>query len=136
MEQPVSLKDEGYFRSRLVGLLENKLYRGKAAKVFRTRESGVRINPVDLSITAKSVAKIALMVVPFYQSSKDKKALSAFNKDEIQEVFSTFTNGLKPVPKWSCAWPLHHKFQEKPMEFENRFELYPCVGNVAMVKPV
>ena len=90
----------------------------------------------DLSFTARSVAKIALMVVPFFETSKEKKALTVMGQPEIQEVFLTFVNGLKPAPNWSCAWLLHRKFQEKPVDFENRFEAYPCVGVVAMVKPV
>lgn len=87
---------------------------------------------LNLSFFGKNLVKIALVVVPFYAGSKIKKSLTAFDKEDAEEVFDKLVSGLTPKPDWSCLWLLHDRLQ-KPVEYENCYELYPCVGIVAKV---
>ncbi len=89
----------------------------------------------SLSINAQSVVKIALMVVPFYQSSTREEKLQSIAKEDMKEIFLEMFHGLKPRPDWACCWLIHEELQE-PQPYANRFEIYPGVGIYATVKSV
>ncbi len=92
----------------------------------------------NLSLTAHSVAKIALMIVPFYQASKDENKLKnlKYTKEATAEFYNQFLKEIKPAPSWSCLWHLHQDLQETYEYEEQRFELYPCVIMIAKVESV
>jgi hypothetical protein len=81
-----------------------------------------------LCIDPDKVLKMAMLIVPCYQSSQSKDYLIPLDKAKITEVHEFLVNNLSPAPNWSCMWALHKKLQTV-VEFEdNRNEIYPSVG--------
>lgn len=90
----------------------------------------------NISFGSSSQAKVALMVVPFYQASKDENKLQNYKKEETAEIYKQFLKEIKPAPDWSFLWHLHKDLQVTYEYVEQRFELYPCVSMIAKVESV
>jgi hypothetical protein len=76
---------------------------------------------------------MAMLVVPFYQSSQDQNKLTKFGKKKFEEIFDCLLNDLTPKPNWGNLWLLHDRLQ-KPVEYDGgRHEIYQCVGILAQV---
>jgi hypothetical protein len=89
----------------------------------------------ELSLSARSTAKIALMVIPFFQTSSSESNLENFEQAEIIKAYTDLIEELSPKPDWSCLWLLHKRLDE-PFDFGDRFEKYPAVAIVAKVIPI
>lgn len=87
----------------------------------------------DLSLASSNLVKMAMLVVPFYQSSQDQSKLTKFGKKEAEELFDGLLNGLTPKPNWGGLWLLHQRLQRPIRYNDGRHEIYPYVGILAQV---
>ncbi|MHB8986737.1 MAG: hypothetical protein ACYC38_12550 [Eubacteriales bacterium] len=88
----------------------------------------------SLSIVGGNLVKMALVIVPFYQASKNRnKLVQITDKDEVEEIHDGLVTGLTPPPDWSCIWLLHDRLQEPVGYGDGTYEIYPCVGIIARV---
>lgn len=93
-------------------------------------------NAFSLFSGITTVAKIALMVVPLYDSSKNLNDLAAksYGLDNILEKYETFSGQLKPKANWSSIWAVKTKMA-KPQQFKSgSYERYPAVALFANIE--
>jgi len=81
-----------------------------------------------------NVVKIALMIIPAYQTSRDRSQLTPRRKKKDAELFHrTIINQFEPSPNWSLSWILSKNLQV-PIEYDDgRFEIYPQMNIAAYV---
>ena len=109
--------------------------RQKTATTWNDLAGQLASLPVDLNEYTLSgqALKVALLVVPCYRSSKDEEKLQPVNRDETTDIWYLIRDNLHdPAPNWSCIWYLHKELQ-KPLAYEDRYEVYPRVVFVAHV---
>jgi len=85
--------------------------------------------------TVKTVAKIALMVVPLYDHSKVLDKLDkSYGLDIILEKYNKFSDQLKPKPNWTGIWALKEELAAPKLYKNGNYERYPAVALVAHVE--
>jgi hypothetical protein len=84
------------------------------------------------SESGSKIIKIALMVIPYYQSSKSSESLKTLGQNECLDTFENHINQFTKKPSCSYIWFLHDRLQEH-FEYNDRFECYPFVGIVAKI---
>ena len=84
----------------------------------------------------RTVAKIALMVVPLYDSSKNFEKIEdkSYNLDNILEKFNSFSAQLKPKPNWTSIWAVNTKMAEARTVKDGTYERYPAIGLFAFIE--
>jgi hypothetical protein len=107
---------------------------GTSAAWRKAIEQLRRIHKADaLGISSTDhVVKVAIMIVPSYQSATDKSKLLNVGREESKETFDSFVKQLSPAPNWSSLWSLSEDLQG-PYETEVGWERFPCVTIVAKV---
>lgn len=88
----------------------------------------------SLCLYSKKIAKIGMMIVPCFQSAKDKNKLTPYDKSSAISVFEILIKSLRPTPNWSCVWTLHERLQTVHEYAGSRNEIYPFVYINTMVK--
>lgn len=87
----------------------------------------------NMALGSRFVAKVAMLIVPFYQTSNDKNNLEFPNIERIDEMHLSLINQFSSTPNWSCIWQLHNRLQKKYILSDGSYEIYPCVGILAKV---
>lgn len=103
--------------------------RQKTATAWNALGGQLASLPANLSEYTQSsqTLKVALLVVPCYQSSNDKDKLHVLSRDGTAGVWHLIRESLpEPAPNWSCLWHLSTELQG-PLAYEDRYERYPCV---------
>lgn len=90
----------------------------------------------ELGMDSGEILKIAMIVVPCYQSSQDKNILLSLDIDP-DGMRQKIVDGLDSEPNWSAVWEVPQAFQLTEAEYEGgRNEIHPCVNFVAKVKTI
>lgn len=91
---------------------------------------------LDLATEANRVAKIALMVMPAYASSRSVGLLEVVNRDDALEHHMETCSSMELPPDWSAVWSLHERLQTAYLVRNGSWELYPWVSFAAAIRVV
>jgi hypothetical protein len=72
--------------------------------------------------------KIAMLVLPGYQASKEGGKLKPVEQKEVEQSYQVVIERLSPRPNWSCIWALTAELQTITEYLNGRKEIYPGVG--------
>lgn len=81
-----------------------------------------------LSFEDSKWLKIAMLVLPGYQASKEAEKLKPVELKEIERSYQVVMDRLLPPPNWSCMWALPAELQRVTEYWNERKEIYPGVG--------
>ena len=70
--------------------------------------------------------RIALDILPLYETVNSERAKTAVNNDKMLAIYSKILKEFEPLPNWSAMWILH-KDLIGPYSYPNSIEYYPSV---------
>ncbi len=84
----------------------------------------------------RTVAKVALMVVPLYNRSKNLKKLAnqSYTLERIFEKYRSFSDQLSPKPGWMGIWAVKPQMAKPIITKDHYYECYPAVALFACIK--
>lgn len=101
---------------------------GTWKKAFEQLKSISKAEAEGLSFEDTKWLKIAMLIVPGYQASKNAEELKPVERKEVERSYRVVMDNLSPAPNWGCAWALPSELQSVTEYLDGRKEIYPGVG--------
>ena len=79
--------------------------------------------------------RIALQVLPIYETVNDSMPKIIGNTDKLLEIQKNCMEAFKPEPNWSMLWQLHESITG-PFEYANTKEFYPGIVFLSRVSEI